>query len=385
MQKDSEMASQGYVGVKIITTENCPDDFSVNVTRNTNTQNRVERRDFVALDPVQENIREDFALTLGKVYSFKRGDMVPSPEAGCSIVEAAIALACTYRSPELVARVKQNVDLLWESGPTGAYWLLFSKVPSACRIWRSVLIVRAIRERLHDRCDDLEGRARVITEQGDLLINNIIFQQLDSAVIDDPDYDWETILGSISEATADGALDWLVYHLDNEYGSTSYIGSTFANVERCRLLATKVATSLKGSSPIPGLPSEYRSAPPAPRARQPNAVPTLVNADVIPDGTILTYRPLAKTEQEALAEWLSADPRRGQASWINNRSKPLLWSYDGRRYSPSGLVSVMWEQAGWEGRHRAAAGPARWHIAGGESLWGKHSGRRSGVIAVCAV
>ena len=29
----------------------------------------------------------------------------------------------------------------------------------------------------------------------------------------------------------------------------------------------------------------------------------------------------------------------------------------------------MWEQAGWEGRHRAAAGPARWYIAGGESLW----------------
>ena len=291
MQKDSEMASQGYVGVKIITTENCPDDFSVNVTRNTNTQNRVERRDFVALDPVQESIREDFALTLGKVYSFKRGDMVPSPEAGCSIVEAAIALACAYRSPELVARVKQNVDLLWESGPTGAYWLLFSKVPSACRIWRSVLTVRAVRERLHDRCDDLEGRARVIAEQGDLLINNIIFQQLDPAMIDDPDYDWESILGNISEVTADGALDWLVYHLDNEYGSTSYIGSTFANVERCRLLATKVAASLKGSYPIPDLPSEYRSAPPAPRVRQPNAVPTLVNAGVIPDGTILTYRP----------------------------------------------------------------------------------------------
>jgi AIPR protein len=369
MQKNSEVAGEGYVGVKIITTKNCPDDFSVNVTRNTNTQNRVERRDFVALDPAQEKIREDFTLALDKLYSFKRGDMVPPPEAGCSIVEAAIALACAYHNPEMVARVKQNVDLLWESGPTGAYNLLFGKVPAAYRIWRSVLTVRTVRGIIHDRHDDLEGRARVIAEQGDLLVNNIVFQQLESEEIDDPDHDWESVLENISEAATEGVFDWLVYHLDNAYGPTSYIGSTFANVGRCQLLASRVMASLKSGHPIPDLPSEYRSTVPAPRVRQPNAVPILINSGVIPDGTILTYVPVVKTEQKALAEWLREDPRRGQASWINNRSKPLLWAYDGQRYSPSGLVSVMWEQAGWEGRHKAAAGPARWHVAGAGSLW----------------
>ena len=291
MQKNARgaMAGQGYVGVKIITTKNCPDDFSVNVTRNTNTQNRVERRDFVALDPIQESIREDFVMTLGVVPSFKRGDLIPSPEAGCSIEEAAIALACAYPSPELVARIKQNLDLLWETGSTGAYQLLFGKIPSAVRIWRCVLTVRTIREKLHDRLNDLEGRARVIADQGDLLINNIIFRRVDLETLDDPDHDWESTLDTISTSTINSALDWLVYHLDSEYGPTSYIGSTFANVERCRLLTDVVTTSLTNNYPLPDLPSEYRSATPTPRGRRPNAVPTLVNTGVIPDGTLLTY------------------------------------------------------------------------------------------------
>ena len=368
MQKAPDTAGEGYVGVKIVTTKNCPEDFGTAVTRTTNTQNQVERRDFVALDPTQEKIREDFALTLGKIYSFKRGDLAPSRDAGCSIMEAATALACSYRTPELVARVKQSTDLLWEPETTGAYHLLFGRVPGACQIWRSVLTARAVSATLLDRREDLDGRAKVIADQGDLLITNVVFRKLDQRSIDDVDFDWNSVLDGIPEMTSK-VLSWLVYHLDAEYGPASYIGSTFANSERCRLLANKVADSLDSGLLIPDIPAEYRSAPPTPRVRRPNAVPTLVNARIIPDGTILTYEPAGKGERDALAAWLNEDSRRGQASWINNRSRPLLWSYDGKRYSPSGLASLLWEEAGWKGSHSAVAGPSRWYLPGGESLW----------------
>lgn len=368
MQRNPEKASHGYVGIKIITISKTPEDFGVNVTRTTNTQNRVERRDFVALDSVQEVIREDFALTLDKVYTFKRGELDPAPDAGCSIVEAAIAMACAHRNPELAARIKQNIDLLWEPGPGGAYRLLFGKAPSACRIWRTVLTTRTVRDRLNQAREELEGRARVIAEQGDFLITHIVFRQLDINGIDELDSNWDPVLEQARILSA-RALRWLVHHLDTEFGPTSYIGSTFANSERCRLLSSDVCRSLEDDETVPELPPEYRPTTPVPRSRRPNAVPTLVNSGRIPDGSLLTFTPLNKSEKEALTAWLQEDPRRARASWVNDRAKPLLWSYDGERYSPSGLVMHMWEQAGWEGRHKAAQGPSRWHLEGEGSLW----------------
>ena len=368
IQRSPEAASHGFVGVKIITTSNCPEDFGVNVTRTTNTQNRVERRDFVALDTIQEAIREDFALTLDKTYTLKRGELDPAPDAGCSVVEAAIALACAYRSPELTARIKQNVDLLWESGTGGAYRLLFGKAPSASRIWRIVQTTRVVRETLHQAREELEGRARVIAEQGEFLITHVVFRMLDLNEFDEHDFAWESVVQQVRDLTTK-TLPWLVNHLDTEFGASSYIGSTFANAERCSLLATAVRRSLESGDVIPDLRPEYLPVPARPRTRRPNAVPTLVNSGRLPDGTILTYAPVSKSERQAMVGWLEKDSRRMRASWINDRAKPLLWSYDGERYSPSGLVAKMWEMAGWEERPSAVQGPSRWNTHGNGSLW----------------
>ena len=32
--------------------------------------------------------------------------------------------------------------------------------------------------------------------------------------------------------------------------------------------------------------------------------------------------------------WIAGNPQRAEATWVNSRSKPLLWAYDGERYSP---------------------------------------------------
>lgn len=46
-----------WVSVKLISLENCPQEFGENVTKKTNTQNRIEKRDFVSLDPLQDKIK----------------------------------------------------------------------------------------------------------------------------------------------------------------------------------------------------------------------------------------------------------------------------------------------------------------------------------------
>src|SRR5690606_8896506 len=74
--------------------------------------------------------------------------------------------------------------------------------------------------------------------------------------------------------------------------------------------------------------------------------------------------PVRITEREALKAWLAEDSRRAVASWVNDRSKPLLWSADSRRYSPSGLVGEMYKLANWDEATVAVQGPARWAVPG---------------------
>ncbi|MFG1846998.1 AIPR family protein [Micromonospora carbonacea] len=369
-RKDPDAVADGYVTVRVISLKNCPPGFADAVTTATNTQNRVERRDFVALDPVQSRIKQDFLLSLQKTYTVKRGEPEPASGSGCSVEAAAVALACAHRNSDLAVRAKRGADLLWEEGSQGAYHLLFSPQdqPSAYQIWRSVLVLREVEAALHRTAKDRQARAEAIVERGDRLIAHVVFQHLDLDGIDEPDTDWDAILAQVPEAT-ERATAWLIHHVDAAFGPRSMVSGTLADPQHCRTLAGLVLEDLRRSIPVPDLPQEYRPAKRVSKQRRPNAVPTLIDAGVLADGTPLTYQAAGRPEREAMAAWIAADPSRAAATWVNQRVRPILWAADGKRYSPSGLVQEMWRLAGWGKAPAAAQGPARWHLPGGKSLW----------------
>ncbi|HEX3965129.1 MAG TPA: AIPR family protein [Trebonia sp.] len=369
MQNNEPQASRAYVSIKVVTTENCPPDFGRSVTRATNTQNQVEPRDFVALDPVQWAIREDFALTLNKEYAYKRGELDPAPDAGCSVTQAAIALACAHSNSELAVRTKISRDTLWESGSTSTYEILFHRVtPAACQIWRSFQVLRQVQSWLAGGQEERAARASAIASHGDLLIVHLVFRRLTLDVIDDLDYDWSIQLTRIPEL-ANAALGWLIYRVDEEFGSASFIKGTFTNADRCRVLVQRVLADMVAGVPVPALPAEYRPSVPERRLRRQKAVATLVDAGCIAEGTTILFEAKGQREQEWVNPWLAVDPKRGQATWVNHRGKPLLWAYDGQRYSPTGLVTKIWESSGWPDHPVAVQGPTQWHVPGEGSLW----------------
>ncbi|PYR31209.1 MAG: hypothetical protein DMF90_26075 [Acidobacteria bacterium] len=59
------------VPAKFISLGNCPDGFAADVTRAANTQNRIERRDFAALDPRQEELRIELLFVFCCVSRFR--------------------------------------------------------------------------------------------------------------------------------------------------------------------------------------------------------------------------------------------------------------------------------------------------------------------------
>ena len=243
LKQRPDEANPGQVLVRFISLEKCPEGFGTEVTKKTNTQNQVETRDFAALDQDQTRLREDFAMALGKIYAIKRGEGSPDPDMGCSIVEAAVALACAHRSAEYASRAKRDEGLLWERQTNNA---IFGRHPNAYRVWRSVLLVRKVRESLDNLTEDLQGRASAVASYGDLLVAHIVFQSVDTSQIDEKATDWGSVLARVPALTKI-ALEWLINSIDEEFGSSSHVIAACRSSERSRIVVNRALAGMAGS------------------------------------------------------------------------------------------------------------------------------------------
>ncbi len=135
------------VSIRFISLENCPDDFAEEVTRGTNTQNRVGPREFVALDSEQDRLATELALD-GKRYAIKSGESSPSPDSGCTVVEATVALACAQSESDFAVQAKREIGRIWAgaetAGGSSQYRRLFGPKLTGHQLWRTVLVLREI-------------------------------------------------------------------------------------------------------------------------------------------------------------------------------------------------------------------------------------------------
>ncbi|WP_029391407.1 AIPR family protein [Streptomyces xiaopingdaonensis] len=367
-ERDSEAVAEACVLVRIICLEGAAEGFGHSIAKATNTQNHMERRDFIAIDTVQSEIQKDFRLSLDKEYVFRRGELDPAPESGCSVTEAATALACMHRDPSLAVRVKGSTNALWEEGSGGAYTRLFGQQPAAQQIWRAVQVFRLVRDELTRLRTGFARRPAAIVDSGSLLVAHLVFQRIGRDRFDEPDDEWAEVLAGVPDQV-DAVLPRLITMVDTLFTSKSYITSTFANEERCaRLVAAVLGDLRRGTGADSSMNLKALMADTGlKRQRRPHTVRLLVDHDAISEGTPLVYAPSA-VEELAIGAWLDEDPRRRRASWVNDRKTPVLWEADGKRYSPTGLVSQMWNAADWKEQWSAVQGPKQWRVPGEGTL-----------------
>ena len=362
-----EVGEQAEVSVRFISLEEGSGDFGVRVTTATNTQNQVERRDFVALDPVQAELRDDLALTLGKTYALKRGEqIIPSQEVGCTVREAALALLCAQPRAELVARVKENEDALWSPVGDPMYKGLFGPSPTSARVWNSVRLFRVVQERLKEAAEQREGRGAAIAEQGRWLITHLAFQYADTSEIADLDADWDTEMDNAADAVGH-LMDLTIHYVDHLFGGTSYPLTTFKNPERCTHLSASVLGHLRGA-PADGLSVLAEAYVKPKKKRKPRTVTILVDANAIAEGTPLEFEPQTAPQRRGMRAWLEESPERRHATWVNDRLRPILWAADGQRYAPSSLSLQMLRSAMGDKAGKAVQGTRHWVVPGEGSL-----------------
>jgi hypothetical protein len=166
--EEPSLLESADVFLRFVTLDDPDGEFARLVTRRTNTQNRVGGREFVALDPEQERIRMEFAVS-GLRYAYRSGETVSDPSKGCDLTDATIALACAHGISEMVL-AKREISRLWESTSRAPYIALFNRSVTGSRVWVAVELMRWVDQQLELERAKFDGRERLIVVQGNRLI-----------------------------------------------------------------------------------------------------------------------------------------------------------------------------------------------------------------------
>ena len=219
--------------ISLVALDNCPPNFADELTRATNTQNRIERRDFAALDPNQKRLRTELLLECQKEYAYQSGENAPQEKVGCTLDEAAVALACAMPDVGLSVQAKREVGMLYEDITKAPYVNLFNGGTTAKHLWRAVCILRAIETALREIQVERSRKEQLIAIHGNRFISHLVFQKLRDVKKELPDP--SGIGPQIRDLT--GIMLNATIKFVGEQHSAAYPASLFKNASKCRLLA----------------------------------------------------------------------------------------------------------------------------------------------------
>ena len=224
--------------MRFISLEGCPPEFAQEVTRGTNTQNRVERRDFVSLDPLQDDLKLDLGM-LGLRYAIKSGAEVPETDKGTTVTEATVALACAHDDVDLSTQAKREVGRLWvgaeDAEASSQYRRLFNDRVTALQLWNAVRLLRAIEDQISVVRARKSGRSNQLGVHGNRLIAHTVFGSLDPEWKSATETEFGVVVDE-AKALVPGVYEDLEDLVESEYEG-SYLASLFKNASKCRTLS----------------------------------------------------------------------------------------------------------------------------------------------------
>lgn len=222
------------VPVRIISSASSAEEFSAEVTRCTNTQNAIEKRDFVALDPEQERIRQELQIE-GVQYAYKAGAATGTAGPKFDLTEATVALACANPEVTMAVQAKREISKLWDDIAKAPYTQLFNKGVTGPSVWQVVQALRAVDTQLQLEARKHSGRDALICVHGNRFIQWAVLRTLGFKV-GDPFSNVAKSVPGVVEAT----VEKVIARVKTGYAD-SYPASLFKNLGKCKLLAAEVA------------------------------------------------------------------------------------------------------------------------------------------------
>ena len=193
--ENPELIESAKVFVQMIDLGDAENDQAVQITKLSNTQNRIDSKDFVTLDPQQDRLRMELNLA-GIQYLYKSGSKLDDPVHQISLDEAIVSQACTLDDLSIVALVKRNIGALTENIDRPPYKLLFNGATNSFAMYNGVQVLRSVDFYIKQNEPTETGRKRLVLIHGNRFLLHLLLQKvkiidgydttyLDNAVIDE--------------------------------------------------------------------------------------------------------------------------------------------------------------------------------------------------------
>jgi hypothetical protein len=228
--------SAAFLQARIIEVGDPESSLGKQITRASNTQNKIDARNFVALDPEQERIRTE--LLIEKVgYEYREGEPLESTVDGFEFIEAVTTLACASAEMSYVALSKGYVGGLYADITTTPYKALFNPSTSSRRLWSLVQLARRIDKTIKAKADQSAPTQRGLVVHGNRFTLHCIFRRIGKS---------EDLNASdgIADAVVESAVAHVLFEvgqiIDKDYAD-AYLAPLFKNVKKCADIRSKYA------------------------------------------------------------------------------------------------------------------------------------------------
>lgn len=223
--------------VKCISLEGSVLGFGKRITVATNTQNRVEKKDFISLETEQARLGLELRLE-GITYHFKRTDeKVIADDSNYLLEEVAFSQASFSNNVDYSTMVKKESGKLWEDVSKQPYTDIFNLNLTALKVKKVLLIYRFISNKMRQLTNGVSGKERSIYLYGNAFVAHIIYQQMPKALWADDNKNFEEYFDNQLEQLVDSTISDLVTNIEKTYPD-SMIVYILRNYTKCRVLKT---------------------------------------------------------------------------------------------------------------------------------------------------
>lgn len=233
-----------YVIVKIVALQNCPANFGVEITQKTNTQNRIEKRDFVSLDVQHQRLQTEMAL-FGITYQIKRSEAIVDIQKGCSVEDVITAVGCSLQNVDIAITAKREIGKLWEKVDEAPYTLIINESLSAIKAWRSVIIMRKLQQYIKDVENTKNGREKSCYIHSNRFILHLILNSIPQQYLNDQNYDFDNFMDRCDWYRIIGELETIVYQIIEEHYQSSLMHQIFRNFTKTRDIKSRVLAQIQ--------------------------------------------------------------------------------------------------------------------------------------------
>lgn len=237
--ENPEQVGKAKLMIQIIDLSNIDPETAVQITRLSNTQNRIENKDFAALDPEQERLRKELAFAHYS-YLYKSGDNIIDPEKQISFDESMAALACLHNEMSYTVIAKSNVGALSEDITKTPYKALINPSTNSFSLLNAVLHMREVERYLQEKKEQTSNnRERLVCIHANRFIEHFVLKKIAQEVgfntmVMDKNCIRQSVMPLIN------TLVIQTTQFIDELFPESYPANIFKNTTKCKALEEKI-------------------------------------------------------------------------------------------------------------------------------------------------